>query len=65
VNGDGATPIPRDAFSMQGAGGQSATIIPSHELVVVRLGKYRGSDAGDAALDEMFRQLMKVVPARR
>jgi CubicO group peptidase (beta-lactamase class C family) len=50
VNGDGATPIPRDAYSMQGAGGQSATIIPSHDLVVVRLGKYRGATAGDAAL---------------
>jgi CubicO group peptidase (beta-lactamase class C family) len=61
VNGDGATPIPRDAFSMQGAGGQSATIIPSHGLVVVRLGKYRGSSAGDRALDQMFEQLMRAM----
>ena len=65
VNGDGATPIPRDAYSMQGAGGQSATIIPSHDLVVVRLGKYRGSTAGDAALDHLFTELMKIVPASR
>ena len=61
VNGDGATPIPRDAFSMQGAGGQSATIIPSHGLVVVRLGKYRGGNAGDRALDRMFEMLMQAV----
>ena len=61
VNGDGGTPIPRDAFSMQGAGGQSATIIPSHGLVVVRLGKYRGAAAGDRALDRMFELLMQAV----
>jgi CubicO group peptidase (beta-lactamase class C family) len=64
VNGDGATPIPRDAYSMQGAGGQSATIIPSHDLVVVRLGKYRGATAGDAALDELFRRLIQIIPGK-
>ena len=61
VNGDGGTPIPRDAYSMQGAGGQSATIIPSHGLVVVRLGKYRGAAAGDRTLDRMFELLMQAV----
>jgi CubicO group peptidase (beta-lactamase class C family) len=63
VNGEGSTPIPRDAFSMEGAGGQSATIIPSHGLVVVRLGKYRGASAGGRALDQMFEMLIKAVPA--
>jgi len=62
VNGDGATPIPTTAYSMQGAGGQSATIIPTHGLVVVRLGKYRGGRAGDEALDRMFEQLLPAVP---
>ena len=65
VNGDGGTPIPRDAFSMQGAGGQSATIIPSHKLVVVRIGKYRGAGPGDRALNRAFEMLMRVVPAGR
>jgi CubicO group peptidase (beta-lactamase class C family) len=64
VNGDGGNPVPRDAFSMEGAGGQSATIIPSHGLVVVRLGKYRGAAAADRARDRMFELLMKAVPAR-
>lgn len=62
VNGDGATPIPTDAFSMQGAGGQSVTIIPTHGLVIVRIGKYRGAGAGGRALNEGFRHLMRTVP---
>ena len=62
VNGDGDKPIPRDAFSMEGAGGQSATIIPSHGLVVVRLGKYRGANEGGRALDQALEMLIKAVP---
>ena len=62
VNGDGATPVPTDAYSMQGAGGQSVTIIPSHDLVVVRIGKYRGAGAGGRALDAGFRRLLELIP---
>jgi hypothetical protein len=50
---------------MQGAGGQSATIIPSHGLVVVRIGKYRGAGAGGRALDKAFELLMRAVPSAR
>jgi CubicO group peptidase (beta-lactamase class C family) len=49
VNGDGGEPMPRDAYAMLGAGGQSAWIVPSHDVVIVRIGKYRGSDKGEAA----------------
>jgi CubicO group peptidase (beta-lactamase class C family) len=61
VNGDGGTPIPRSAYSMRGAGGQSATIIPTHGLVVVRIGKYRMARAGGAALNRGFTLIMDAV----
>jgi CubicO group peptidase (beta-lactamase class C family) len=63
VNGDGGWPLPKDAFAMMGAGGQSAHVVPSHELVIVRLGKYRGAQAADPALDQAMRLLMEAVPA--
>jgi CubicO group peptidase (beta-lactamase class C family) len=63
LNGDGGQPIPKESFSMQGAGGQSATVIPSHQLVIVRIGKYRGEPAGDRALSQAMAQLMEAVPA--
>jgi CubicO group peptidase (beta-lactamase class C family) len=62
VNGDGAQPVPKSAFSMRGAGGQSATIIPTHQLVVVRIGKYTGEAAGGRALRRAFELLMEAVP---
>ena len=61
INGDGAEPMPRDAFAMLGAGGQSAWIIPSRDLVVVRIGKYRGADAGEAARRTATATLMRAV----
>ncbi len=62
VNGEGGQGLPTTAYSMRGAGGQSTTIIPTHGLVVVRLGKYTGAEAGGDALDEAFRLLMEAVP---
>lgn len=62
INGDGARPIPKDAYMMLGAGGQSTTIIPSHNMVIVRLGHYKGSNAGGEALDKAYALLMEAVP---
>jgi CubicO group peptidase (beta-lactamase class C family) len=65
INGDGALPIPKEAYMMMGAGGQSVTIIPSHDLVVVRLGHYKGQQAGGEALNKAYSLLMKAVPEKR
>jgi CubicO group peptidase (beta-lactamase class C family) len=62
VNGDGAQPIPETAMQFRGVGGQSTTIIPTHGLVVVRMGKYRGSNAAGPALRAALEQLLQVVP---
>ena len=62
VNADGGLPIPESAFAMRGAGGQSTTIIPTHGLVVVRIGKYTGASEGARALRRTFELLMEAVP---
>lgn len=62
VNGQGSRGLPESAYSMRGAGGQSTTIIPTHDLVVVRLGKYTGSGPGGQALDQAFGLLMEAIP---
>ncbi len=64
INGDGAMPIPKEAYRMAGAGGQSTWIIPSHDLVVVRLGHFKGAGPGEKALRNALALLMEAVPAR-
>jgi CubicO group peptidase (beta-lactamase class C family) len=65
INGDGREPLPKDAYAMLGAGGQSAWIVPSHDLVIVRIGKYRGEAAGEAARRRGTALLMQLVPPSR
>ena len=62
INGTGSFPIPTDAFYMAGAGGQNTIIIPSHQMVVVRLGHYKGSSFGGPALRNALTLLMEAVP---
>ena len=63
INGTGSFPVPREAYYMSGAGGQTTLIIPSHDLVVVRQGHYRGSQFGGQALRRALALLMEAVPA--
>jgi CubicO group peptidase (beta-lactamase class C family) len=65
INGDGTFPVPREAYYMAGAGGQTTLIIPSRDLVVVRLGHYRGAAAGEAALRKALALLMDAVPVKK
>ena len=62
INSTGAYPIPNDAYYMAGAGNQKTFIIPSHDLVVVRLGHYKGSSPGDEGLKNALTLLMEAVP---
>ncbi|MGH9388708.1 MAG: serine hydrolase domain-containing protein, partial [Vicinamibacteria bacterium] len=55
-------PIPKEAYYMAGAGGQYTIMIPSHDLVVVRLGHYKGASPGEEALGRALALLMEAVP---
>jgi len=65
INGDGRFPVPTEAFYMSGAGGQTTLIIAAHDLVVVRLGHYKGSEAGDKSFKKALAILMEAVPRRK
>ena len=62
INGTGTFPVPREAYYMSGAGGQTTLIIPSHDLVVVRQGHYGGARAGGRAFREALALLLDAVP---
>ena len=49
LNNLGSFPVPKSAYYMSGAGGQTTLIVPSHDLVVVRLGHFKGAQAGTRA----------------
>jgi CubicO group peptidase (beta-lactamase class C family) len=61
INRDGTFPVPRDAYYMSGAGGQTTLIIPSHDLVVVRMGHFRGERVGAASFRRALSLLMDAV----
>ncbi len=61
INGTGQWNLPRDAYFMAGAGGQWTFVIPSHQLVVVRMGHFRGAGPGQRALNAAFTQLLSAV----
>lgn len=62
INGTETYPIPKNAYYMAGAGGQITIIIPSHDLVVVKMSHYKGGDRGRTALKNALKILMDAVP---
>ena len=62
LNREGAYPAPPDAYYMTGVGGQTTLIIPSHDLVIVRLGHYKGAGAGGRALRKAITIVMEGIP---
>jgi CubicO group peptidase (beta-lactamase class C family) len=65
LNGDSGYPVPKEAYYMAGAGGQTTFIIPSHDLVVVRLGHFKGSAASQAGHKKALALLLEAVPPRK
>jgi CubicO group peptidase (beta-lactamase class C family) len=65
INGDGGLPVPKEAYFMAGAGGQYTIIIPSYDLVVVRLGHSKGDEVGSEDLNKSLALLMEAVPPHR
>lgn len=47
LNRDGRWNLPKDTFYMAGGGGQFTFVVPSLDLVVVRMGHYKGGMAND------------------
>jgi CubicO group peptidase (beta-lactamase class C family) len=62
INGNAVYPIPRSAYYMLGAGGQETLIIPSHRLVVVRMGHFHGAAKGEQSLSRALALLIEAVP---
>jgi CubicO group peptidase (beta-lactamase class C family) len=62
LNNLGSFPVPTSAYYMSGAGGQTTLIVPSHDLVVVRLGHFRGAQAGNSSFSRALGLLMDAIP---
>jgi CubicO group peptidase (beta-lactamase class C family) len=66
VNARGVWPeLPRDAFAFRGAGLQDVYVIPSRDLVIVRMGHFIGLQPGTADLRRAQALLMEAIPARK
>ena len=64
VNAGGQSNVPRDAFTFRGAGGQETYVVPSRDLVIVRMGHFPGARTGAADLQNALALLTDAIPAR-
>ena len=62
VNGKGDYALPKEAYYMAGAGGQTTFVVPSHDLVIVRMGHFRGDgEEMKRALNDALRGILEAV----
>ncbi|MDX1666065.1 MAG: serine hydrolase [Saprospiraceae bacterium] len=64
LNGMGQLPLPENTYYMAGAGGQQTIIVPDHDLIIVRMGHFRGSAVGTEALNLACAKLMEALGVR-
>ena len=57
-------PVPKDAYAFRGAGGQETVIVPSRDLVIVRMGHFPGSRIGSQDCRRAQTLLMEAIPPR-
>ena len=65
LNRESAYPAPPDAYYMTGVGGQTTLIVPSHDLVIVRQGHYKGAGPGGRALRKAVALVLEATPRTR
>lgn len=63
INGTGALAVPTSAYYMLGAAGQFVVIVPSHDLVVVRIGYSKGERFAVSTLNQALALLTSAVPS--
>ncbi|MGE5833089.1 MAG: serine hydrolase domain-containing protein, partial [Acidobacteriota bacterium] len=61
INGVGNWNLPPDTYLAAGAGGQNTWIVPSHDLVIVRMGHMRGQTAARRATNNALSLIMEAV----
>lgn len=62
LNGEGEFPFPSNSYYMAGAGGQRTIIVPDYDLVVVRMGHFRGSEKGVESLNKACTKILEALP---
>jgi len=65
INGMGSLAVPTSAYYMLGAGGQFVLVIPSHDLIVVRIGHSKGERFAASTLNQALALLTAAVPRVR